>query len=51
MLLAVAITLATPLSSVTAVALERTAEAPRVGDVNVTVMLVAGKPDVSVTAT
>jgi hypothetical protein len=51
MLLAVAVTLATPEASVTTVAAESAAEAPLVGAVNVTVTPLAGKPEESLRVT
>jgi hypothetical protein len=49
--LAVAVTLATPEASVTAVALDNIAVAPPAGPVNVTVMLLTGLPAESFTVT
>src|ERR1022692_1809914 len=51
MLLAVAVTLATPLPFVTTVGAERAAEAPLTGAANVTVTPLAGRPEASLMVT
>src|SRR5258708_5539414 len=51
MLLAVAVTLATPLLFVTTVGAERAAEAPLTGAANVTVTPLAGTPEASLMVT